>query len=119
MRVYAVTPAGGSGWCWRARRGLKLYDIAPDGRVLLGVETIDRRVEALLAGSTEPRNVAIRESSASQWIASDGSRLTIADQTTPRYTAYLLQAGGSAPVNSAKASRPASRPTAAGRSRCR
>jgi hypothetical protein len=77
---------------------MKLYDIAPDGRVLLGVEMMDRRVEALLAGSTEPRNVAIRESSASQWIASDGSRLTIADQTTPRYTAYVLQAGGSAPV---------------------
>ncbi len=96
--VYAVTPAGRQRVVMASPAGIKLYDIAPDGRVLLGLETIDRRVEALLAGSTEPRNVAIRESSTSQWIASDGSRLTISDQTTPRYTAYVLQAGGSAPV---------------------
>ena len=53
---------------------MKLYDIAPDGRVLLGVEMMDRRVEALLAGSTEPRNVAIRESS-----AANGSQATARD----------------------------------------
>ena len=96
--VYAVTPAGRQRVVMTSPAGIKLYDIAPDGRVLLGVETTDRRVEALLAGSTEPRNVAIREGSNSQWIASDGTRLTIADQTTPRYTSYVLQAGGGAPV---------------------
>ncbi len=96
--LYAVTPAGRQRVVLASPKRMKLYDIAPDGRVLLGVEMMDRRVEALLAGSTEPRNVAIRESSTSQWIAGDGSRLTIADQTTPRYTAYVLQAGGSAPV---------------------
>ena len=96
--VYAVTPAGQQRVVMASPVGMKLYDVASDGRVLLGVETVDRRVEALLAGSTEPRNVAIRESSTSQWLASDGSRLTISDQTTPRYTAYVLKAGGSAPV---------------------
>jgi eukaryotic-like serine/threonine-protein kinase len=96
--VYAVTPAGRHRVVMASPAGLKLYDIAPDGRALLGLETVDRRVEALLAGSTEPRNVAIRESSTSQWLAKDGSRLTISDQTTARYTAYVLQAGGSAPV---------------------
>ena len=69
MRVYAVTPAGRQRVVMASPAGMKLYDIAPDGRVLLGVEMIDRRVEALLAGSTEPRNVAIRESSTSQWLS--------------------------------------------------
>ena len=68
--VYAVTPAGVQRMVMASPVGLKLYDIAPDGRVLLGVESIDRRVEALLAGFTEPRNVAIRESfSARGWPA--------------------------------------------------
>jgi len=96
--VYAVTPAGRQRVVMTSPAGIRLYDIAPDGRLLLGLETTDRRVEALLAGSTEPRNVAIRDGSTSQWLSSDGSRLTISDQTTPRYTAYLLQAGGGAPV---------------------
>jgi len=96
--VYAVTLAGRQRVVMASPAGIKLYDIAPDGRVLLGLETTDRRVEALLTGSTEPRNVAIRDGSNSQWIASDGSRLTISDQTTPRYTAYILRAGGGAPV---------------------
>ena len=117
--VYAVTPAGVQRVVMASPVGLKLYDIAPDGRVLLGVESVDRRVEALLAGSTEPRNVAIRESSTSQWLASDGSRLTISDQTTPRYTAYVLKAGGTAPVELGEGTPMASRLTAAGDWRCR
>ena len=96
--LYAVTPDGRQRVVLTGPNRVKLYDIAPDGRVLLGRENSDRNVEALLAGMTEPRNVAIRESSTSQWIASDGSALTISDQTTPRYTAYMLQAGGGAPV---------------------
>ncbi len=96
--LYAVTPDGRQRVVLTGPTRVKLYDIAPDGRVLMGRETLDRRVEALMAGMTEPRNVAIRESSTSQWIAGDGMRLTISDQTTPRYTAYLLQAGGGAPV---------------------
>ena len=78
--------------------GLKLYDIAPDGRVLLGTRNDRPAGRSAAGGLTEPRNVAIRESSTSQWLSSDGSRLTISDQTTPRYTAYVLQAGGGAPV---------------------
>jgi hypothetical protein len=96
--LYAVTPDGRQRVVLTGPNRVKLYDIAPDGRVLLGRENSDRKVEALLAGMTEPRNVAIRESSTSQWIASDGTRLTISDQTTPRYTAYILQAGTGAPV---------------------
>ena len=117
--LYAVTPAGRQRLVLASPKRMKLYDIAPDGRVLLGVEMMDRRVEALLAGSTEPRNVAIRESSTSQWIASDGSRLTIADQTTPRYTAYVLQAGGSAPVQLGEGQPSSISPDGRWRSRCR
>ena len=96
--VYAVTPAGRQRVVMTSPAGIKLFDVASDGRVLLALETTERRVEALLAGSTEPRNVAIRDGSSSQWIASDGSRLTISDQTTQRYTTYILRAGGGAPV---------------------
>ena len=77
---------------------VKLYDIARDGRVLLGRETSERRVEAMMSSASEPRNVAIRENSTSLWIAPGGTTLTITDQTTPRYTTYLLHAGKDAPV---------------------
>ena len=73
-----------------------LFDIAPDGRALIGHETPDRRVEALLAGANAPVDVSVRASSISQWISDDGSAFTISDQSTPKYTAYLVTKGGAA-----------------------
>jgi len=95
--MYAVTPSGALRVVWTTPSFAKLLDIAPDGRVLLGRETSERRVEALMTGATEPVDVTLRTSSASQWIAADGSMVTLADQNTTRYSSYLRKAGA-APV---------------------
>jgi eukaryotic-like serine/threonine-protein kinase len=77
---------------------LRLFDIAADGRVLLGVDVSERRVEAMLAGDTQARDVTLRDMSTGFWVAPDGSAMTLADQAVPGYDAYLLRAGASAPV---------------------
>jgi dipeptidyl aminopeptidase/acylaminoacyl peptidase len=95
--VFRATLAGVVRKVWTSPSTVKLLDIAPDGRVLLGHETADRRVEALLANSSAPVDVSLRSQSASNWIANDGSMLTIVDQAAPQYMAHLVKAGG-APV---------------------
>jgi Tol biopolymer transport system component len=77
---------------------LRLFDIAPDGRLLLGTDVSDRRVEAMLAGDQQVRDVTLRDDSTGFWVAADGSALTLADQGVAGYDAYLLRAGAAAPV---------------------
>jgi eukaryotic-like serine/threonine-protein kinase len=95
--LYAVTLSGERRIVLSTPSFVKLLDIAPDGRVLLGRETAERRVEALLAGAAAPIDVSVRASSTSEWISEDGSMLTISDQTTARYSSYIRKAG-SGPV---------------------
>lgn len=91
--LYAVTLSGGRRTVWSTPSFVKLLDVAPDGRVLVGRETADRRIEALLGDATTPIDVSLRAASTSQWISDDGSMLTLADQATARYSAYLRKAG--------------------------
>ena len=58
--VLGATLAGVVRKVWTSPSAVKLLDIAPDGRVLLGHETADRRVEALLANSSAPVDVSLR-----------------------------------------------------------
>lgn len=78
---------------WSAPGPLRLLDLAPDGRVLLAHEGPDRRIDAQLAGVSAPVDMTLRANSMSQWISSDGSTITIADQSTPHYSTYLLRSG--------------------------
>jgi eukaryotic-like serine/threonine-protein kinase len=96
--LYALKPGTEERIVLATPAAVRLFDIAADGRVLLGHEESDRRVDALFAGDTEPRDVTFRESSVASWIADDGSALTITDQSVPRYAAYLLRAKERAPV---------------------
>jgi WD40 repeat protein len=91
--LYAVTLSGDRRTVWSTPSFVKLLDVAPDGRVLVGRETADRRIEALLGDATTPIDVSLRAGSTSQWISDDGSMLTLADQATARYSAYLRKAG--------------------------
>jgi hypothetical protein len=75
---------------------VRLFDIAPDGRVLLGNEVADRRVDALFRGATTPEDVSLRADSTSQWISDDGSTITISDQAASSYQTYLIRAGTNA-----------------------
>ncbi len=92
----AVTLAGQIRRVWSSPIWIRLFDIAPDGRVLLGSEIADRRVEALFPGRPAPTDVALRSQSMSQWISDDGSTITISDQATPKYMTYLIHAGSAA-----------------------
>ncbi len=94
--VYAVTLDGHRRVVWPSPTDVKLFDVAPDGRVLLGHQVPDRRVEALLAGASAPIDVSLRAASTSQWISDDGSSITITDQASATYSAYLQRAGGAA-----------------------
>jgi hypothetical protein len=76
-----------------------IYDIAPDGRVLLGRETFERRVEALTAGGVETHDVSLsREQSMSRHMSADGSMVMVVDQSTRGYATYLRASDGSPPV---------------------
>jgi Tol biopolymer transport system component len=92
----AVTLAGQIRIVWSSPTWIRLFDIAPDGRVLLGTEIADRRVEAVFRGRAAPADVALRAQSTSQWISDDGSTITISDQATPSYTTYVIHAGSAA-----------------------
>ena len=91
--IYAVTTAGKERTVWTNPSPVKLYDIAPDGSVLLGRETPERRIETLFAGASTTVDVTVRSNSASRWISEDGTSITIADQATPIYSSYLRKAG--------------------------
>ena len=91
--LYAVTLTGGRRTVWSTPSFVKLLDIARDGRVLVGRETADRRIDALMAGASAPTDVSLRADSTSQWISADGSMLTLADQSTAKYSSYIRKAG--------------------------
>ena len=76
-----------------------VFDIARDGRVLLGRETFERRVEALTTGATQVHDVSLsREQSMSRHMAADGSAVVVVDQSTHGYATYLRASDGSAPI---------------------
>jgi hypothetical protein len=72
----------------------KVLDIAADGRVLISHDRANKLVEAVMAGSSIPVDVTIRDQASATWIANDGSATLIADQSPASYETYLLKAGG-------------------------
>jgi hypothetical protein len=94
--IFAVTLGGQRRMVWSGPSFLKLYDVAPDGRVLMGTEISERSVEALFSGASGPVDVSLRAASVSLWMSDDGSAVTLADQATENYSAYLMKAGNSA-----------------------
>jgi hypothetical protein len=94
--IFAVTLDGRRRMVWSVPSFFKLFDVASDGRVLLGSETPDRRVEALFKGATSPVDVSLRDASLGFWMSDDGTAVTLADQATENYSAYLMKAGTAA-----------------------
>jgi len=77
---------------------LLLFDVSPEGRVLLGRETPVRQVEVLAAGSTRPVQVALREQSIGRYVTPDGTAFLITDQGPRGYMVFLHHADGSPPI---------------------
>jgi len=76
-----------------------LYDVSRSGRVLLGDETTDRRVEARVAGSDEPRDFTLpRENTSGGLVSEDGRLVLVAETSGQTYSSYLWRTDGSPPV---------------------
>ncbi len=92
IALRAVGPSGKQRTILPSLVGLELFDISPDGRVLLGRETQPRTVEALLAGSTAPHSVNFSgESSLAHWVAPDGRSVLLTDTSGSEYQSYLAR----------------------------
>jgi hypothetical protein len=83
-RTRVVYP--GMGW-------IELFDVARDGRALLGGQRPERDAVALLAGDREPRPLVIPgESSIVRALAPDGRAVLVANQVPRDYETYVLHA---------------------------
>jgi len=98
MALFDSPLSGGRRIVYAAPTSLRLFDIARDGRVLLGSDANDRRVEAMLSGDATAREITLRDDSTGSWVAPDGSAATLSDQAVAGYSAYLLRAGAALPV---------------------
>jgi Tol biopolymer transport system component len=98
MAFWAVDLEGHERLRLSAPTGLVLFDVARDGRILIGRETSLRHVEALVPGSARPRDFSIRSNSMTRAISLDGHALVVTDQNVDGYAAALRLADGSPPV---------------------
>ena len=97
--LYAVDLSGRQRYVLAGVTHMVLFDIARDGRMLLGRDTQFRHVEALTAGSPAPHDFSLtRENSVVRFISADGTMLTITDQNGENYATFLRRSDGSAPV---------------------
>jgi WD40 repeat protein len=72
--------------------GIELFDIAADGRVLLGSERPEREAVALLAGSTEPRPLVVPgESSIVRTVSPDGRAVLVANTVPKEYETFVIR----------------------------
>jgi Tol biopolymer transport system component len=72
---------------------IELFDVAADGRVLLGGHRNERQVLAVLAGFTEPRNLVVSgESSLARYVSPDGRMALISNHLPKEYETYLVRA---------------------------
>jgi hypothetical protein len=71
---------------------VELFDIAPDGRLLLGRHQPEKETLALLAGFDAPRTLLIPgEASLSRCITADGSALLVMNHSTHDYDTFLVR----------------------------
>jgi Tol biopolymer transport system component len=77
-----------------------IFDIAADGRVLLGSEMPVRHVEAITPDHpSELRDYSLtRDQSVGRSISADGRTIAVTDQTTRGYVTYVRKSDGAAPV---------------------
>jgi Tol biopolymer transport system component len=75
-----------------------LFDVSREGRLLLGRETPMRHVEALVPGSSTPRDLSLRLGSMARGIPADARAVVVTDQSSPGYAVYLRPIDGSPPI---------------------
>ncbi|MGH7336106.1 MAG: protein kinase domain-containing protein, partial [Myxococcota bacterium] len=91
-RLIATDLAGRSRDVHADLGGMELFDIAADGRVLVGREQNRREVLALLDGFAEPRLVAVRgESSLARGMTRDGRAVLVTSHSSTVYHYFLVR----------------------------
>jgi Tol biopolymer transport system component len=71
---------------------IELFDVAADGRVLMGGHRNERNVMAVLAGFSEPRSLVVSgESSLARYVSPDGRSLLISNHLPKDYETYLVR----------------------------
>ena len=71
---------------------IELFDIAADGRLLLGSHIPERGAVALLAGDREPRALVVPgETSLARTISRDGRTVLVANQLPKTYETYMIR----------------------------
>jgi dipeptidyl aminopeptidase/acylaminoacyl peptidase len=93
MNLYAVDLSGARRVIYSSIDAIELFDIAPDGRALLGRQRNDRSTIALLAGDAEPRTIVVPgEASVARAMTPDGRALAVASHLTQTYDTFLIRA---------------------------
>jgi Tol biopolymer transport system component len=91
--LYASDLAGRLRIIYSSITPIELFDVAADGRVLLGSHRNERQVLASLAGFTEPRNLVVSgESSVALYVSPDGRAALISNHLPKDYETYLVRA---------------------------
>jgi Tol biopolymer transport system component len=99
--LYAVTPAGRLRQVASAPGGMLLEDVSRDGRVLFIQENRVLRLQVLLPGETELRDVSTLDWALGPMMSEDGKVVVYTEQGEgggPGYSVYLRRLDGSSPV---------------------
>jgi eukaryotic-like serine/threonine-protein kinase len=94
----AVDMSGRERLVLAAPTDLILFDVARDGRLLLGRESSLRHVEALVPGANAPHDFSLRQNSMARGMTPRAKGLVVTDQSSVGYSVFLRPFDGSPPV---------------------
>ncbi len=96
--LFGVSLAGKVRPLWRGAGSVMLYDVAPDGRLLLGQESVRSIVAGLASGERDERDLSWTDFSLGHDLSIDGRTVLLSEGgvgTGPLYDAYLRRMDGS------------------------
>jgi eukaryotic-like serine/threonine-protein kinase len=96
--LFGVSLAGKVRSLWRGAGSAMLYDVAPDGKVLLGQESMRSIVAGLAPGERDERDLSWTDFSLGHDLSIDGRTVLLSEGgvgTGPLYDAYLRRMDGS------------------------
>jgi sugar lactone lactonase YvrE len=91
-RLHAVEPGGRTRIVYASIGLVQLFDVAPDGRVLMGRHQGQREVLALLRGFEEPRPLVVAgETSLARGISGDGTAVLVSNHAPNEYETFVVR----------------------------
>jgi hypothetical protein len=96
--LFGVSLAGKVRSLWQGPGSVTLYDVAPDGRLLLGQESLRSIVSGVAPGERDERYLSWTDFSLGHDLSNDGRTVLLSEGgvgTSPLYDAYLRRMDGS------------------------